>query len=556
MQGRPSNHSGKNGRTAGAVVRAGPDPEVMRPGAALGKYELVVRLARGNSTEVWLAKRGDKGVAIKALRLDVPQTPELLRAFDREATIAGKLHHPNIVELLDAGRIGDRHYLAMEYVDGMSLGQLGRRRQEGGRLPLGLLAALMQQACLALHHAHELSDENGWLGFLHRDLCPDNILVSAAGAVKLIDFGAARMRSVLDGVGTRTLRTRYAAPERVQGLSEDRRSDVYSMGVILYEQATGTPPFQGSDLEVISQIVEGKPRDPRSVVQGFPEALARIVVRAMALHPGDRYPQCQALAADLGKFAAADGAAAATLETALRGLFDSPAPSEPPSEPPWEPQPMPGAVPQEAGSGSDSRERFAPDADFSTDDITRPSVVLMPDQSLVVTPPASKALEEVPAPAPAPAAPAGSTPAAPGWLSQRQQALSRAPADIFGPGRRSAAASFASEATEERQPFVAPRTGPSSPAPDVFSIFARSGGERPPPITVRAVPTPDPRPASPAAQRFDRGLELLGAKLYDQALGEWQEACRLDPQNRLYQSNLKRLKAQMAARAPGQTETE
>jgi serine/threonine-protein kinase len=507
---------------------------VMRPGAALGRYELVVRLARRSRTEIWLAKgRGDKGVAIKALRLDVPQSAEVLRAFAREVTIAGRLRHPNIVEFLDAGRIGPRHYLAMEYVDGMSLAQLGRRRTEGGRLPVGLLARLIQQACLGLHHAHELADENGWLGFLHRDLCPDNLLVSAAGVVKVIDFGAARMRSVADGVAPGTLRTRYAAPERVQGLSEDRRTDVYALGVILYEHATGTPPFQGSDLEVISQIVDGKPRDPRSLVSAFPETLARIVGRAMALRPEDRYPHCQALAADLQAFAIDSGATVeGALEAAVRGLFDAPDEGEPPPEP----QPMPG---EEAASSPDARERFAPDADFSNDDITRPSVTMAPEEPTVVS--RVEAVVEVSA----------GDAARPRWLSERQEALSRAPADVFG-RNRGASAVFADDAPEERrEPFPAARGGQPAAA-DVFSLYGRQG-ERPP---VAPEPRPARPPSPPAAQRFDRGLELLGAKLPQLAVVEWEEACRLDPRNRLYQTNLKRLRAQIAARAPGHREQE
>jgi serine/threonine protein kinase len=537
MQGRPSNHSGKAGRTATGGVRVG-EPIVMRPGASLGRYELVVRLARGATTEIWLAKgRGDKGVAIKALRLDVPQSAEVLRAFAREVTIAGRLQHPNIVEFVEAGRIGPRHYLAMEYVDGMSLAQLGRTT--GRRLPPGQLARLVQQACLGLHHAHELSDEDGWLGFLHRDLSPDNLLVSPGGVVKLIDFGAARMRSVADGVGPSALRTRYAAPERVQGLSEDRRSDVYALGVILYEHGTGTAPFQGTDLEVISQIVEGKPRDPRSVMPEFPEELARIVSRAMALQPGDRYPHCQALAAELEAFAVASGATAeGALEAELRGLFDAP----PESEPPWEPQPMPVPRPsEEAAPSADARERFAPDADFSNDDITRPSV-MMPDEPTAVSPaPPSNGAEK------------------PVWLSERQEALTRAPADVFGAARRSASAVFAAEVPEERpEPRAEPRieafptARASEPSgPDVFSMYGRHAEPAPVPVA-----PPDRRTSSPAARRFDRGLELLGAKLHELALAEWEEACRLDPGNRLYQTNLKRLRAQVTARAGGQREPE
>jgi hypothetical protein len=355
--------------------------------------------------------------------------------------------------------------------------------------------------------------------------------------VKVIDFGAARMRSVADGVGPRALRTRYAAPERVQGLSEDRRSDVYALGVILYEHSTGTPPFQGTDLEMISQIVEGKPRDPRTLVPDFPEELARIVTRAMALNPADRYPHCQALAVDLETFAVASGAnAEGALEAELRGLFDAPAESEPP----WEPQPMPSPPPrEEAAPSSDARERFAPDADFSNDDITRPSV-MMPDETTAV------------ALAPAALPSNGETPA---WLSERQEALSRAPADVFGAARRSASAAFADEVREERpepraEAFPAARaSGPA--APDVFSMYGRHAEPAPVPVA-----PPDRRTSSPAATRFDRGLELLGAKLHELALVEWEEACRLDPGNRLYQTNLKRLRAQVSARASGQREPE
>jgi serine/threonine protein kinase len=536
-------------------VRAGGVIEgtTMRPGATLGRYELVLRLARGVTTEVWLAKSGERGVALKALRLDVPQTPELVRAFSREASIGGKLHHPNIVELLDSGRIAARHYLAMEHVDGMSLAQVGQRRSGGQRLPAGLLAYLLQQVCLGLHHAHELGDENGWLGFVHRDLCPENILVSAGGVAKLIDFGAARMRSVPDGVGPRALRTRYAAPERVQGLSEDRRSDVYSVGVILYEHATGTPPFQGTDLEMISQIVESKPADPRALVSGFPEPLAKIIARAMALNPAERYPHAQALATDLAAFAAAQNRGAeleAALESALRGLFDAPAESEPP----WEPQPMPAgpvAVEGPAPSSSGERERFAPDADFSNDDITRPSVVMLPDNTLVGSP------EEVEVVIEAKVVAAEASGEIPAWLSERQKALSKAPADIFGPTRRAAGAAFAEDPLAERsEPFPATRPTAAPAAPDVFSLYSRGHGPEPAPPP-RPDPPPARRPSSPAAQRFDRGLELLGAKLYQLALAEWEEACRLDPENRLYQSNLKRLRAQIAARVPSHpTESE
>jgi hypothetical protein len=409
-------------------------------------------------------------------------------------------------------------------------------RRDGQRLPPRLLARLLQQVCLALHHAHELADGEGWLGFLHRDVCPENILVSSTGVAKLADFGAARLRSVPEVAGPHNLRTRYAAPERVQGLSEDRRSDLYSLGVILYEQATGQPPFHGNDLELIGQIVAGRPADPRTLVPELPEALVAILARAMAVNPGDRYPHCQALAQELEAFAAAGdgGASEVALASAMRSLVEAPEPSEPP----WEAQPLPVSADEEAAP--DARERFAPDADFSNDDITRPTVMSLPEeasQELVV-----ESRAEPPA-----------------WLVERQQALSRAPADIFGNSRRGAVEAFKAEPPPAVELPGFPQPAPRAPAAstDVFSLYGRRGQE-PEPAPARPAPPPLPprRPANPAAQRFDRGLELLGAKLHELALAEWEEACRLDPENRVYQTNLKRLRAQMAARAGSQTERE
>jgi hypothetical protein len=296
---------------------------------------------------------------------------------------------------------------------------------------------------------------------------------------------------------------------------------------------------------VISQIVEGQPRDPRELVPGFPEPLAKIIARAMAPRPADRYAHAQALAADLGAFAAAqhrDVDLDAALQAALRGLFDAPAASEPP----WEPQPLPpGPVPETAAAGSSGeRERFAPDADFSNDDITRPSVVMLSDDLLAATPEEAEAMI-------AAQVKSGEPAETPAWLSQRQQALSRAPADIFGPARREAGAAFAADPPPERGPVFGGRSPDPPPAggPDVFSLYSRGAHAEPPPPPRPPPPEPPRRASSPAVQRFDRGLELLGAKLYELALAEWEEACRLDPSNRLYQTNLKRLRAQIAARA-------
>jgi serine/threonine protein kinase len=389
-----------------------------------------------------------------------------------------------------------------------------------------LLARLLQQVCAALHHAHEQADAQGWLGFIHRGVCPDNVMVSAGGTAKVLDFGAARMRGVADAGAPQVLRTRYVAPERVQGLSEDRRADVYAVGVMLYEQATGATPFAGNDLEMISQIVGGRSRDVREVEPEVPEAMAQIIRRAMALAPGDRYPTAHVLGLELAAFAEASADRAeldAALEVALRNLFHTPAQSEEP----WESQPMPLPRPpaEEAAPTSSSRERFAPDADFSNDDITRPTST-MPEElgapELVVE---------------------AEMPASESWLTGRQEALSKAPPDVFGASRAAGGDEGAKEEASPGHGFAAPRLGPTTNVPDVFALYGRERAA-PSPVTE---PARQPRSSSPAAQRFDRGLELLGAKLHALALPEWEAACRLEPENRLYQTNLRRLREQIAS---------
>ena len=191
--------------------------------------------------------------------------------FVNEASLAARLSHPNIVDVLDFGQLDGRYFIAMEYVPGLSLRVAHRRMMAaGGRLPIVATLHILRDVCEALQHMHELADSNGPLGLLHRDLSPDNIILSTSGTAKLIDFGAARATARTPPGRLFVGKYRYAAPERIRHEGEDCRSDVYSAGVILYECLVGKRPFEGSDREVIKAVRSSVACDPLLRVPTLP----------------------------------------------------------------------------------------------------------------------------------------------------------------------------------------------------------------------------------------------------------------------------------------------
>jgi tRNA A-37 threonylcarbamoyl transferase component Bud32 len=281
----------------------------LQPGARLGGYRLVSRLALGATAEIWLAhiigEQGfEKAIALKTMLPDIRRAPELGATFTNEAAIAAKLYHPNIVQLVDFGRAENRYYIAMEYIEGLTLRQIALRLRDLRRpFPIPFLLHVVVKVCGALHYAHELVEAGGWLGLVHGDVSPTNLLISPAGGVKLIDFGSARL---LSSPGPAPPfaggEVRYVAPERIQGLPEDRRADVYSLGVILYECLVGAVPFEGDEISVLARIVDAPARDPREVAPDLPAELARITLRAMSRRPEERYATAEQLADDLQEF--------------------------------------------------------------------------------------------------------------------------------------------------------------------------------------------------------------------------------------------------------------
>lgn len=276
----------------------------------LGRYELLAPLAKGGMAIVWTARlRGTRGfsklVAVKTILPHLSADPRFERMFLTEATIASRIRHPNVCEILDLGEDRGILYLAMELVDGEPLSVLTDAARGGERVPHAVAATIAARAARGLHAAHELCSEDGRrLDVVHRDVSPHNILVSADGAVKIVDFGVAKAaldqeQSTQSGV----IRGKvgYVAPEQVNGDAVDARTDVFALGVVLYELTTGRHPFRAaSDLATLLAVSSTDPaRRPSELVPAYPPELEAIVMRALAKAPAARYASMAELATDL-----------------------------------------------------------------------------------------------------------------------------------------------------------------------------------------------------------------------------------------------------------------
>ncbi|HVF62511.1 MAG TPA: protein kinase [Casimicrobiaceae bacterium] len=258
----------------------------------IGRYEVIATLARGGMGVVYKAKDPliDRVVAVKTLGFGLsPIEAEAFRKrFAREAKSAGRLSHPNIVTIHDMGESEDGVYIAMEFLEGRTLRDI---LDSGVVMQPKTVAEIAIQVAegLAFAHLHEV---------VHCDVKPANIMVLENGNVKIMDFGIARLPT-----GSRTFAgnvlgsPRYISPEQIVGREIDARSDIFSLGAVLYEMLTGVPPFAGTAIdEILYQVINDKPQAPSVRNKSLPPAFDAIVERAMAKHPGDRYPRAQDLA--------------------------------------------------------------------------------------------------------------------------------------------------------------------------------------------------------------------------------------------------------------------
>ena len=270
----------------------------------LGKYRLIAGLGRGGMAAVHLAvvhgpSAFNKLVVIKQIHDQYAEDPEILGMFLDEARLGARLNHPNVVQTNEVGQEGSRHFLAMEYLDGQPLNRINQRLAKHGGLPLPMYLKVIVDLLGGLHYAHELADYDGTLlGVVHRDITPHNIFVTYDGVVKIVDFGIAKARhaSTETRAGIIKGKLAYMAPEQARSEEVDRRTDVFAVGVMLWEAATGTRPWKGADeLGLLKGLLGGHFPAPRSVNAEVPEALEAIILKATAHDRQDRY----ASAADL-----------------------------------------------------------------------------------------------------------------------------------------------------------------------------------------------------------------------------------------------------------------
>jgi serine/threonine-protein kinase len=267
------------------------------PGTRIGRYTLVRRVATGGMAEVYLAQlRGAERFAkLVALKLILPQfaaDPEFARMFLDEARLASRLHHPNVTQVLDFGEFRGEHYITMEYVHGRHLLDL-MRAHRGRALPREVALTIVSGVARALHHMHELRDHDGSpLGLVHRDVSPSNVLLSYEGAIKLTDFGIAKAVELTSATRTGAFKGKigYASPEQCRGDAIDRRSDLFSAGILLYETTLGARAFSGpNEFAVLGRVARADYVPPEQIDAAYPASLASLLRKALALDPSERF---------------------------------------------------------------------------------------------------------------------------------------------------------------------------------------------------------------------------------------------------------------------------
>ncbi|MCG8418651.1 MAG: protein kinase, partial [Proteobacteria bacterium] len=272
------------------------------------RYEFLHRLTVGGMAELHLARMHgiegfQKHVVVKQLLPHCCGDPEFVSLFLDEARLAGQLDHQNIGQVHDVGQIDGRYFFAMEYLHGKDLRSLLERAHSGGdRIPLEHALTIVSHVAAALHYAHEKCDDDGEpLRIVHRDVSPANIIVTYDGGVKLVDFGIARATTRPSTTRTGTIRGKifYMSPEQCLSKPIDARSDLFSLGIVMYELVTTSWLFRSSksqsDYTIMSRIVRGDIPPPSAVVDDVPPALEDIILRALAIKPDDRHASAQEL---------------------------------------------------------------------------------------------------------------------------------------------------------------------------------------------------------------------------------------------------------------------
>ena len=481
-------------------------------GESFGPYRVLSRLASGGMADVWFveaAAGGARGV-LKTMRPELAASSELASMFIDEGRVAAELQHDNVAKVLDVGVIDGRAYIAMEFVHGRTLRQIAQVCHEQHRRmdPWFLLRTLLE-VCSALEYLHSYVDADGWhLGLIHGDISPENIMVSFNGTVKLVDFGIARVSKAAgqqalptvteDSVVSPASESRgtlvigkpwYMSPEQILGSSVDHLSDLYSVGVVLYECLTGYRPYTGpTATDVLARVLEGKPAPPQAVARGLSEPLAWTTLRAMAREADNRFSNASDLSAALrARLRELDASALRrSLDGYMAALFG-------------EPDTLASTVMRTIS------ERTNRSSDLPT----------APCSPAVVAAAIAQARPSVMPPPPPPKVPEIAVPDRSGEFRAQRHPLGP---DIFA----------RSSSVREAAPAFGSGFGRAAP-PGSAAIGGRvrSGKE------------------SEAARLFEDGLSRLATKDFTGAQEAWLRAIELDPRERRYQINLRRLQERL-----------
>ena len=267
---------------------------------SVGKYRFLVELGSGGMGDVFLAvAQGPAGFSklqvIKRLRPELAEDPEFLAMFLDEARIAARLNHPNIVQTNEVSEQNREYFIAMEYLEGQSLHTICRRAmaQQKQRLPLAMYLHVLAEACEGLQYAHDLTDFDGTpLGLVHRDVSPQNVFVTYEGQVKILDFGIAKANNSATHTRTGVLKGKvpYMPPEQLEARPVDRRADVFALGAMMWEAATGSRLWKGfNDLQIANRLSRGDIPRPSELEPTVDPAFEALVMKALAPDPGERF---------------------------------------------------------------------------------------------------------------------------------------------------------------------------------------------------------------------------------------------------------------------------